>query len=89
MALRITCIVPESSDPGARIGSVGGVRWTLAEVVVIGEIEDGANYYVEIEDHRVDVVVAERYGRKYLRTDPDQTIDNNLLLLPHCLRRIG
>jgi hypothetical protein len=48
-ALPITCIVRDDSDPGACIDSVGGLGWTLAEDVVIGEIEDGANYYVEIE----------------------------------------
>ena len=48
MALRITCIVPDGSDPDHRIAGVGGVGWTLSEDVVIGEIEDGANYYVEV-----------------------------------------
>ncbi len=58
--------------------------WTLSEDVVIGEIEDGANYYVEVGDERVLVVVAQQDGRKYLRTDPDKTTENNLLSLPHC-----
>ena len=83
MALRITCIVPDGNDPEARIDSVGGGR-TLSEETVIGEIEAGANYYVEVGHQRVAVIVAERDGRKYLRTDPDKTTENNLLSLPHC-----
>lgn len=79
MALRITGIVPDGSDPDNRIDSVGGVGWTLSEDALIGEIEDGANYYVEVDSQRVGVVVAERDGRKYLRTDPDKTAENNLL----------
>lgn len=82
MALRITCIVPDSSDPEARIEGVGGVGWTLSEDMIIGEIEDGANYFVEIDYERVPAVVAERDGRKYLTSDPDKTTENKLLSLP-------
>jgi Protein of unknown function (DUF3892) len=85
MALRITCIVLDDSDPYNRIDSVGGVGWTLTEDVVVGEIEDGANYYVEVDHERVKVVVAtQRTGRKYLTTDPDKTEENDLLSLPRC-----
>ncbi len=84
MALRITCINLAHSHPDSRIDRVGGVGWTLSEDTVIGEIEDGANYYVEVGHERVAVVVSERDGRKYLRTDPDKTTENNLLALPRC-----
>ena len=48
--------------------------WTAREDVVIGETDDGANYYVEVDDERVQVVVATaRDGRTYLRTGPDKT----------------
>ncbi len=85
MATRINCIIPEPQDPTNRIVGVGGLfGWTEREEIVIGEIEDGANYYVEVGHERVAVVVAERDGRKHLRTDPDKTTENNLLSLPHC-----
>ena len=52
---------PNPHDPDNRIAGVGGLfGWTEWEAQIIGEIEDGANYYVEVDDHqRVDVVVAE------------------------------
>ena len=84
MALRITCIVPDDSDPDNGIDSVGGVGWRLSKEIVIGEIEDGANYYVEVDDERVPVVVARRDGLKCLITDSDKTRKNSLLSLPHC-----
>ena len=86
MATRISCIIPDRTGPDSRIAGVGGLfGWTAREDVVIGEIEDGANYYVEVDDERVKVVVAtERDGRKYLRTDPDKTEENGLLSLPRC-----
>jgi len=85
MATRITCIVPDSSDPDHRIDSVGGDGWTKSEDKVIDEIDSGdEDYYVREDGERVDVVVREREGRKYLRTDPDKTTQNNLLSLPDC-----
>ena len=85
MATRISCIIPDPEDPTHRIAGVGGLfGWTEWAEVVIGEIEDGANYYVEVGHERVTVVVADDEGRKYLRTDPDKTTENNLFSLPHC-----
>lgn len=85
MPTRITCIIPDESDPTGRVAGLGGLPgWTEWEVQIIAEIEDGANYYVEVDDQRVQVVVAERDGRKYLCTDPDKTSTNKLLALPRC-----
>ena len=85
MATRISCIIPDPKDPTNRIVGVGGLfGWTEWEDVVIGEIEDGANYYVEVGVERVPIVVAEQDGLKYLTTDPDKTRKNELLSLPHC-----
>ncbi len=90
MAIRITCITPDAEDPDTRIAGVGGLHgWTECEDTAIGEIEDGANYYVEVGVERIPVVVAERDGRKYLRTDPDKTTENDLLSLPHCPSRLS
>ena len=85
MATKISCIIPDPAGPTDRIVGVGGLfGWTEREDTVVGEIEDGANYYVEVDDERVPVIVAEDDGRKHLRTDPDKTTQNNLLSLPHC-----
>jgi hypothetical protein len=86
LAVKITCIIPDSSDPDARIDQVGGPGWTKSEDEVIAEIEGHlAEYFVEADGTRVTVVVIEEAGgRRYLRTDPDQTTQNNLLSLPSC-----
>jgi hypothetical protein len=85
MATEITCIVPDGSDPDGRIDEVGGAGWTKDEDTVIREIEnEGREYFVDVDGARVDVVVSERDGHKYLRTDPDKTARNNLLSLPEC-----
>jgi hypothetical protein len=40
-------IIPDRDDPDHRIVRVGGTfGWSESEDAVIGEIEDGANYYV-------------------------------------------
>ena len=87
MATRITCIIPHPHEPDHRIAGVGGLSgWTEWEVQIIGEIEDGANYYVEVDHERVRVVVAEGQGdgHKFLITDPEHAATNYLLSLPHC-----
>lgn len=85
MATEITCIIPDGNDPDGRIDEVGEPGWTKDEDTVIREIEDeGRKYFVDVDGARVPVVVAERDGRKYLRTDPDKTGRNNLLSLPEC-----
>jgi hypothetical protein len=85
MATEITCIVPDGSDPDRRIDEVGGAGWKKNEDTVIAEIEDeGGEYFVDVDGEQVDVIVAKREGRKYLRTDPDKTTENNLLSLPEC-----
>jgi hypothetical protein len=51
----------------------------------IGQIERGVHeYYVEVNNREVDIHVVNRGGRKYLRTNPDQTTHNNLDDLPDC-----
>jgi hypothetical protein len=85
MATEITCIVPDGSDPDNRIDEVGGPGWKKSEDTVIDEIDNqGRDYFVKVNGAQVDVVVRDREGRKYLRTDPDKTTENNLLSLPEC-----
>jgi hypothetical protein len=84
MATEITCIVPDSSDPGQRIDSVGGSGWTKSEDTVIAEINAGAEYFTNAAGQRADVIVMRDKQTPYLRTDPDTTTANNLLSLPGC-----
>ena len=85
MATEITCIIRDGSDPDRRIDSVGGSDWTKPENVVIEEIDNRTeSYFVDVNGNHVEVEVAEREGVKYLRTDADQTTENNLLSLPDC-----
>lgn len=84
MATEITCIVPDSSDPGSRIDAVGGPGWQKSEDTVIAEIDGGAEYYTNAVGVRADVVVMRDKDTPYLRTHPDQTTANNLLSLPQC-----
>jgi hypothetical protein len=85
MATEITCIVPDSSDPGARIDAGGGSGWQKDEDTVIQEIDNGTeSYYTNADGQRADVVVMRDKPTPYLRTDPDSTTENNLLKLPTC-----
>jgi Protein of unknown function (DUF3892) len=84
MATEISCIIPDSTDPDARIDGVGGVGWTKDEDTVIAEIEGGAKYYVNVDGREVEVEVAEHDGHKYLKTVADGYTPNNLLSLPTC-----
>jgi hypothetical protein len=85
MATEITCIVPAASDPDERIEMIGGLGWRKTESYAIAEVEHfHRDYFVEVDSARVTVQVEERDGRKYLRTDPDLTAENDLLSLPAC-----
>lgn len=84
MATEITCIVPDSSDPGARIDAVGGPGWQKDEDTVIREINGGADYETNAAGQHAKVVVMTDKTPNYLRTDPDTTTANNLLSLPTC-----
>jgi hypothetical protein len=85
VATEITCIVPDSMDPGERIDAVGGSGWQKDEDTVINEIDSGTeSYYTNAAGQRAAVVVMTDKPTKYLRTDPDTTTANNLLSLPNC-----
>lgn len=86
----IDCITKrDRSNPYERITHVGGVnsngRWKLSQEEAIRGIENGEYaFYVIANNHRVNVVVASRYGNKYLKTEADGVEPNNLLSLPEC-----
>ena len=90
--VRVTCInKTDRTNPHERISHIGGVnpnggRWKLSESEAISGIEDGKwDFYVERpQGDRVDVIIAVRLGRKYLKTTSDGDEPNNLLALPEC-----
>ncbi|GEN09142.1 hypothetical protein MFU01_41790 [Myxococcus fulvus] len=93
MSVRVSCVVKD--DRFSRyesIQSIGGVNpdgsnWKLSLQDAIVAIERGTygEFYVERPTgDRVRVVVAERNGKKYLRTSADGDEPNNLLSLPRC-----
>jgi hypothetical protein len=85
LAKEITCVVPDGKDPDTQIEMVGGPGWRKTESYAIAEIEHfRRSFFVEVDATPVSVTVDEREGRKYLRTDPAQGTENQLLSLPPC-----
>lgn len=85
----IKCI---NKDPRAdryhAITHVGGFvteKWKITRDDAISKIERGEwRFFTSIGAHRVNVVVAIREGRKYLKTEADRDTPDNLLSLPEC-----
>jgi hypothetical protein len=89
--LRVQCInKADRYNPHKHITHIGGInaenrRWKLEEEKAIIEIEQKRySFFVIAEGKRVEVIVAEHEGRKYLKTTADKIIPNNLLSLPEC-----
>lgn len=87
---QIMCInKPDRRNRRERIQNVGGVhngqRWKITEDEAIQGIEDGRwQFFVSVNGNSTWVIVATHNGRKYLKTEADNTIVDNLLSLPEC-----
>lgn len=88
---RVTCInKTDRNSAHDRISHIGGrnddgTAWKLTQQKAIEGIEDGTwSFYVMRGGAQVDVIVATREGRKYLKTRNDGEQPNNLLELPEC-----
>lgn len=67
------------------VGGYGSSQWKLTLDDAIGKIERGEwDFYTMANGHRVNVVVASRNGRKYLKTEADHDTPDNLLSLAEC-----
>lgn len=83
---QIKCIIQSSwKERHERITSVGGDWGRVSSEDAIRHIENGTyTYYVRVNGYDAKVIVAERLGRKYLKTESDTTTVDNLLSLPTC-----
>lgn len=90
---QVTCITPDGLDTDRRIDSIGGIKgaansggpWKLKLNDAISGIESGKwKFWTHANGKSVWVIVANRNGRKYLKTEADGDEPNNLLSLPKC-----
>ena len=92
LSLKVDCIVRvDRVSPHHRIRAIGGRgregdAWRLSEEAAIEAIEGGrATFYVERPaGHRVDLVVGQGLGKRFLKAERDLDSPDTLLLLPDC-----
>lgn len=93
MANRVTCINKQDRDnPYESITHIGGYTdskdsyFRITQDKAISQIESGKyRFYVNVDGDQVDVIVAKsRFGNKYLKTEADGDLPNNLLSLAEC-----
>lgn len=87
--IQIKCINKiDRYNPHERITHVGGFTdkpWKITQEAAIQHIDSGEwGFWVHQHGESVWVIVAERNGRKYLKTQNDGEEPNNLLSLPEC-----
>ena len=87
---RIDCVNKSHRfDPHEHITNVGGVDgggWKITQQRAIDLIERGEwSFYTNAAGRSARVIVeTSPWGHKYLRTEADRVLENNLLLLPEC-----
>lgn len=86
MADQVTCINKNNRDSAyERITHIGGAWGKMTQEDAIAAIDNGTrSFYVSKDGKKVDVIVATRNGKKYLKTEADDSEPNNLLSLPEC-----
>jgi hypothetical protein len=89
---RVTCIdKPDRNSRYDAIQRLGGIRddngnrWSCTREECVEHIKNGTQFYVNVSGHRVYLITQESAGGlEYVRTNPDQDTDDNLLSLPAC-----
>ena len=92
LGIRVECVVrTDRVSPHHRIRAIGGigrdgVAWRLGEEAAIAAIDnERATFWVERPaGHRLDVVVGQGLGKRFLRTESDGESPDRLLALPDC-----
>ena len=80
----------DRDDPHERITHIGGVspngtRWKLTQQRAVQFLEDGWRFKVSVRGDTVWCEVGtSRFGNKYIKTEADGDVPNNLLSLPEC-----
>ena len=68
-----------------RISHIGGEWGKIIESEAITQIENGTfDYYVQVGLSKAKVIISTHLGRKYLKTESDTTLVDNLLSLKEC-----
>lgn len=93
MAFEVVCVNKDSSSRYndcrciTQIGyEVLGSVYKKTPEEVHDKIKDGKDFYVEYNGKRTDLVAAERGSTKYVRTEPNDTKNDNLLKQDSCFR---
>jgi hypothetical protein len=86
---QVTCISKRGThyNPHERIEYIGNESggWRLSEESAITRILNRTDsFYTFVNGRRADVIVAEHNGRRYLKTDADGYVPDNLLSLEEC-----
>jgi hypothetical protein len=86
MAQQVTCINRNTrTNPHERITHIGWPGNKISAEQAIRNIESGIqSYFVRVAGHEVKIIVVERQGVKYLKTQNDGDSPDNLLSLPDC-----
>jgi len=92
LSLKVDCIVrTDRVSPHHRIRAIGGrgrdgEPWRLGEEAAMTAIEnERATFWIEWpEGHRIDLVVSQGLGKRYLKAESDGESPDRLLGLPDC-----
>jgi hypothetical protein len=87
-AFQITCINKQPRDNPyegiTHLGGPAGGGWTRTREQIVLNIENGEQYFTQVNGQRADVGVANGPHGKYLRTHADGYWNDNLLALNEC-----